>query len=90
MAWASDVDALREASGAPNDVHLIPPHVLKATLPKIGGKIATITKGGEQIGRHGAAETAGIEQLVSFLHSPLTWTAPEGETGSSQAASGCR
>ena len=49
-SWAGDVDALRQALGAPNNVHLIPPHFLKATLPKIGGKIARITKGGEPIG----------------------------------------
>ena len=49
-SWAGDVDALREAVGAPNNIHLIPPHFLKATLPKIGGKIATITRGGEPVG----------------------------------------
>ncbi|HZO28992.1 MAG TPA: hypothetical protein VFH48_23720, partial [Chloroflexota bacterium] len=49
-SWAADVDALREAVGAPDNVHLIPPHFLKATLPKIGGKIATISKGSELVG----------------------------------------
>ena len=49
-SWSADVDALREAVGAPDNVHLIPPHFLKATLPKIGGKIATISKGGEPVG----------------------------------------
>ena len=49
-SFPGDVDALREAVGAPNNVHLIPPHFLKATLPKIGGKIATITRGGEPVG----------------------------------------
>lgn len=63
-SWSADVDALREAVGAPNNVHLIPPHFLKATLPKIGGKIATISKGGTPIGAgflfpRGDGETGG-------------------------------
>lgn len=48
-SWSQDVDALREQLGAPNNVHLIPPHFLKATLPKIGGKIATFSRSGKLI-----------------------------------------
>ena len=49
-SWPGDVDALREAVGAPHNIHLIPPHFLKATLPKIGGKIAVFSKGGTPVG----------------------------------------
>jgi predicted GNAT superfamily acetyltransferase len=49
-SWSDDVDGLREELGAPNNVYLIPPHFLKATLPKIGGQIATFSRAGKRVG----------------------------------------
>jgi predicted GNAT superfamily acetyltransferase len=48
-SFSDDVDALRAELGAPNNVYLIPPHFLKATLPKIGGKVVAFSCGGKQI-----------------------------------------
>ena len=49
-SFSDDVDALRADLGAPNNVYLIPPHFLKATLPKIGGKVVAFSCDGRQIG----------------------------------------
>src|SRR2546430_14707361 len=38
--WPRHVDDLRTRLGAPHNPSLFPPHFLKATFPKIGGRIA--------------------------------------------------
>jgi predicted GNAT superfamily acetyltransferase len=49
-SFSDGVDTLRGDLGAPNNVYLIPPHFLKATLPKIGGKVVAFSCGGKLIG----------------------------------------
>lgn len=41
-----DIDALRQELGAPDNPFLFPPHFLKATFPKIGGKLVVLSQEG--------------------------------------------
>ena len=43
-SWATEVDHLRTLLGAPDNPTLFPPHYLKATFPKIGGRIVVFRK----------------------------------------------
>ncbi len=43
-SWDADVDHLRALLGAPNNPTLFPPHYLKTTFPKIGGRISVFKK----------------------------------------------
>src|SRR5689334_22200580 len=48
--WPDELDRLRARLGAPTNPTLFPAHFLKATLPKIGGAVATFRQGGEVAG----------------------------------------
>lgn len=40
--WGAEVDRVRRLLGAPHNPALLPPHFVKATLPRIGGRVATV------------------------------------------------
>ncbi len=44
-AWLDGIDGLRALLGAPDNPRLFTPHFLKASFPKIGGRIFTLTEG---------------------------------------------
>ena len=43
-SWDTQIDQLRTLLGAPDNATLLPPHYLKATFPKIGGRIVAFRK----------------------------------------------
>jgi predicted GNAT superfamily acetyltransferase len=43
--WPGELERLRALAGAPDNPTLFPAHFLKATLPKIGGGVATFRRG---------------------------------------------
>lgn len=43
-SWEAGIDRLRMLLGAPNNPALFPPHYLKATFPRIGGKVAVVER----------------------------------------------
>ena len=43
-SWDTQIDQLRTLLGAPDNATLLPPHYLKATFPKIGGRVIAFTK----------------------------------------------
>src|SRR6476661_4480156 len=48
--WPDELDRLRARLGAPTNPTLFPAHFLKATLPKIGGAVATFRRDGDVVG----------------------------------------
>lgn len=44
------VDDLRRSLGAPENPLLLPAHFLKATFPRIGGRLALVTRAGRRVG----------------------------------------
>jgi predicted GNAT superfamily acetyltransferase len=49
-SYARTVDEVRRMLGAPNNPSLFPGHFLKATFPKMGGRIAVLHRGDEMVG----------------------------------------
>ncbi|MBN1485211.1 MAG: hypothetical protein JXA37_10850 [Chloroflexia bacterium] len=49
-AWAAEVDHVRALLGAPHNPQLFPPQYLKATFPRIGGRIAFLRAGPRLLG----------------------------------------
>ncbi|MEZ4658444.1 MAG: hypothetical protein R2911_12800 [Caldilineaceae bacterium] len=48
--WATELDRLYAALGAPHNARLLPRHFTEAVLPKLGGKIALFMENGREIG----------------------------------------
>jgi predicted GNAT superfamily acetyltransferase len=77
--WAGQVDALRVALGAPNNPLLFPAYYLKATFPKIGGKLAVIRSDGVLLGvgflfPRGTSD--GVREYTVRYHTPSGSAAP--------------
>jgi len=48
--WPAQVDGLRELLGAPNNPLLFPPHYLKVTFPRMGGRVVLFEEGEALLG----------------------------------------
>ena len=78
--FASDarIDQLRAQLGAPGNPSLFPPHFLKATFPKMGGRTALFTRDGETIAagflfpQPGSAGRRGYTLRLHVIDPPTT------------------
>ncbi|MDW8317613.1 MAG: GNAT family N-acetyltransferase [Anaerolineae bacterium] len=48
--WEAEVDRVRRLLGAPHNPTLLPPHFVKATLPRIGGHVVVAQRGSRILG----------------------------------------
>ena len=76
----ANIDGLRKLLGAPDNPGLFPPHFLKVTFPKLGGRTVIFESGGQLVGV-GFLFPRGIRENVREytlrFHKPVSATASE-------------